>query len=84
MRQENGEEHDTFSERGAQNRLYEDLRGRAGVAPDRFRSLHTDESYTDGRAQAGETDVNITSHFITFRCSRRLPRFNTVKAAKLF
>jgi hypothetical protein len=28
--------------------------------------------------------VNATSHLITFRCSRRLPRFNTVKAAKLF
>ena len=82
--QEDREEHDTFSEGGAQNGLNQNLRGRAGITPDRFRSLHADESDAESRAQTGETDVNATSHLITFRYSRRLPRFNTVKAAKLF
>ena len=70
-RQEDRKEHDAFRKRGAQNGLHEDLRGRAGITPDRFRSLHADETYAECRAQTGETDVNAASHFITFRCSRR-------------
>ena len=83
FRQINGEKHDAFSEGRAQNGLDEDLRRRAGIAPDRFRSLHTNQAHADSRAERRQADVNITSHFITFRCSRRLPRLNTVKAAKL-
>ena len=31
--------------------LHENLRGRAGIAPDRFRSLHADETDAEGRAE---------------------------------
>jgi hypothetical protein len=82
LRQEYGEEYDSFRERGAQNGLNQNLRRRAGIAPDRFRSLHTNETHADSRAKRSQTDVYATSHFVTFRFSRRLPRLNTVKPAK--
>jgi len=67
LHQEDREEHDTFREGGAQNRLDENLRRRAGITADGFRSLHTNETYTECRAKGGQTNMNATSHFITFR-----------------
>jgi hypothetical protein len=50
-------EDDRFGERDGQDRLHQDLRRGAGIAPDRFGGLHANEPHADGRAQRGETDV---------------------------
>ena len=52
LHQEQGVEHDRFSEGNGQNRLDQNLRGRAGITSHRFRSLHADQAHADGRAQA--------------------------------
>jgi hypothetical protein len=61
-RQEDREEHNTFRKGSAQDRLNQDLGGRAGIPPDGFRGFHTDDTHADGGAQAGGRDVNITGH----------------------
>src|SRR6188474_2974246 len=59
--QEEGKEHDTFCEGRAQDRLNEDLRGRAGIAPVRFRSLHADQAHADGRAKGAEAALDAAA-----------------------
>src|SRR5689334_18164740 len=61
LAEEQGEEHDAFCEGGAQNGLDQDLRGRAGIAPDRFRSLHTDQTDADGRAEGAKATLDAAS-----------------------
>ena len=60
---EDGEEHNTFCEGSAQDRLNENLRRCARIAADRFRSSHTDQTYTDSGAGCGERDVYVTGNF---------------------
>src|SRR5262245_4614263 len=61
--QEERVEHDRFGKSDGQNGLDQDLRRRAGIAPDRFRGFHADEAYTKGRAQRRKTDVSVTRKF---------------------
>src|SRR5687768_8241919 len=63
LHEEDGEEHDTFCEGSAQNRLNEDLRRCARIAADRFRSSHTDQTYTDRSACGGCGHVYVTGNF---------------------
>ena len=61
--EEDREEHDTFREGRAQNRLNQNLRGRARIASDCFGRLHADHTHTDGRAERRRCDVKIPSSF---------------------
>jgi hypothetical protein len=54
------EKHDAFSEGRAQDRLDENLRGRAWIASNRFGSSHTNHTHADRSASGGCSDVNIT------------------------
>ena len=58
LTEEQGEEHDAFCEGRAQDRLNEDLRRCAGIAPDRFRSLHANQTYANSRSKRAEAALD--------------------------
>jgi hypothetical protein len=60
--EEDREEHDSFREGRAQDRLDENLRRRAGITPNGFRSASPDQSNADGGAKTGTGNVNASSH----------------------
>src|SRR5947209_14074264 len=61
LHEENGVEHDRFSEGNGQDRLDQNFRGRAWIASDRIRSFHSDQSHTQGCGKRRQTDVQISA-----------------------
>jgi len=55
--QEQGVEHDGFSEGNGQNLLDQNLRSGPGIPSDCCRSCHTDQTNPNGRAKRCQTNV---------------------------
>src|SRR5947208_8287524 len=62
--EEQGVEHDRFSERDGQDRLDHHRRRGAGIASHCFRSFRTDEANREGSANGRETDVQVAAHVL--------------------
>src|SRR5204863_4379354 len=62
--QEEGVEHDRFSERDGQDRLDQNLRCRARITSHCFRSFHADQTDSEGGAERGQANVKACGHVI--------------------
>jgi hypothetical protein len=56
--EEEGEEHDAFSEGNAQNRLHEDRSSGAGIPAHCFGCLRADQAHAESGAKGREADLN--------------------------
>jgi hypothetical protein len=55
--------HDRLGQRNGENSMHEDLRKRAGIAPDRAGHAQAGQADSDSDAHGGKPDVNASAQF---------------------